>query len=203
MMTEWARKLSRPIVEPLARALARGGVSANALTVAGVLLQGFAAAWLATGHLRVGGLTLAVAAACDGLDGAVARAAGRTTTFGAFLDSTMDRLAEIMIFAALLWFVNEPSSSAPCRSCAYDSMLVMAALSGSLVVSYTRARSEGLGVGTKAGWLGRLERVLILVIALLLGTLRLGLVLIAVGAWLTVAQRVWDVRQRCRPADLA
>lgn len=203
MMTEWARKLSRPIVEPLARALARGGVSANALTVAGVLLQGFAAAWLATGHLRVGGLALAVAAACDGLDGAVARAAGRTTTFGAFLDSTMDRLAEIMIFAALLWFVTEPSSTAPCRSCAYDSLLVMAALSGSLVVSYTRARSEGLGVGTKAGWLGRLERVLILVIALLLGTLRLGLVLIAVGAWLTVAQRVWDVRQRCRPADLA
>jgi CDP-diacylglycerol---glycerol-3-phosphate 3-phosphatidyltransferase len=197
VITDKARQMSRGFVKPLALALGRVGFTPNMVTVAGSVLHLGVAALLAAGHLSLGGVGLALAAAFDGLDGTLARETGRASKFGAFLDSTLDRVSEILVFGGLLWYVQRQPPATDCRWCQFDGLLVLLALCGSLMVSYTRARSEGIGCGTKAGLLGRLERTAILVVALLLGWLRPGLLIIAVGAWLTVAQRVTDVWRRC------
>jgi CDP-diacylglycerol--glycerol-3-phosphate 3-phosphatidyltransferase len=200
MITDRARELSRGLVVPVATFLKRLGFTPNGVTMAGTLLHVLVAVVLATGHLRWGGLLLALAAAFDGLDGTVARLSGGGTPFGAFLDSTMDRISELMVFGGLLWYVTSEPAPSGCAWCAYDPILVLAAIGGSLMVSYTRARSEGIGHATKAGVLGRLERTAIMVVALLLGLLRPGLALVALGAWLTTAQRILDVRRQCLDA---
>ena len=194
MLTERARSASRGFVDPLARAVGRLGISPNALTVAGTLLHVGVAWLLADGHLAAGGLALAGAAAFDGLDGALARATGRDSRFGAFLDSTLDRVSEAIVFFGLLVHTQR-AGLAP------EGGLVLVALAGSLVVSYTRARAEGLGVGTTSGVFGRLERMGVLVVGLVAGWLTGTLVLLAVGAWLTAAHRILDVARRCREAE--
>ncbi len=174
------------------------GVTANGLTLLGGSLHGVAGLALALGQLRTGGLILALAATCDALDGAVARAGEGATPFGAFLDSTVDRVSEILVFAGLLWHLSAWPPLTNCRWCALAPLLVLLALAGSLLVSYTRARSEGIGCPTKAGLFGRLERMVVLVVALLANAVVAGLVIIAVGAWLTAGLRVLDVRRQCR-----
>jgi CDP-diacylglycerol--glycerol-3-phosphate 3-phosphatidyltransferase len=197
MVTERARAVSRVVVEPLAALLGRLGFTPDALTLTGTALHVVVAALLARGYLRWGGVALIVAAAFDALDGTLARCTGRVSPFGAFLDSTCDRLSEILVFAGLLWYTVVGLSAGNCQRCTYDPLLVFAAATGSLMVSYSRARSEGVSRPTKAGLFGRFERMSVLVIALLVAQLRAGLVLIAIGAWWTCAQRVLDVRRRC------
>jgi CDP-diacylglycerol--glycerol-3-phosphate 3-phosphatidyltransferase len=194
VLTEPARRLSSGIVGPIALAIGRTGVSPNALTLGGTLLHVGVAWLLAAGHLRAGAVALAIAAAFDGLDGALARRTGCESVFGAFLDSTFDRVSEILVFLGLL--VYSQRTDLP-----VEGRLVLVALAGSLMVSYTRARSEGLRCGTKVGVFGRLERMLVLVVGLLLGWLTAALWILAVGAWLTAAHRVIDVRRRCREAE--
>jgi CDP-diacylglycerol--glycerol-3-phosphate 3-phosphatidyltransferase len=189
MITQWAREVTRPFVEPLALAVGRAGLSPNAITVIGAVAH-VAVFWLlATGRLLEGAIALALAAAFDGLDGALARATDRATESGAFLDSVLDRVSEILTFGGLLYL-------AIARQNTGLALLVFAAVAGSLMVSYTRARSEGIGHGTKAGVFGRLERMAILVVGLATGWLVPALVLIAAGAWLTATQRVLDVLGR-------
>ncbi len=198
MITERLRQLAGPIIEPIARSLHRLGVSANALTVLGGLLHVVAGIVVALGGLRPGAVVLAIAAACDALDGAVARSGKGTTPFGAFLDSTMDRLSEILVFAGLMWFFLQSQAAPDGRASPLGALLVLLALSGSLMVSYTRARSEGIGCPTKAGWFGRFERMVILVLALLANAPQPGLLIIGVGAWLTAGLRVLDVHRNSR-----
>lgn len=190
MFTEQARRVTSGFVEPIALAVGRLGFTPNGLTLVGTSLH-IVVAWLiATGHLAAGGVLLAVAAGIDGLDGALARLTGRESRFGAFFDSTMDRISEVLAFLGLLAYAEATQMR-------WEAMLTLAALSGSLMVSYTRARSEGLQCGTKAGLLGRLERMVVLVVGLIAGWLTPALVVIAVGAWLTVMQRMADVSRRC------
>ena len=94
MFTDWLRKVSRGIIQPLATLLARLGISANAVTILGCLMNVGVAVVLATGRLRLGGVLLIAAAGIDGLDGSLARLNGRSTRFGAFLDSVLDRISE-------------------------------------------------------------------------------------------------------------
>jgi CDP-diacylglycerol--glycerol-3-phosphate 3-phosphatidyltransferase len=147
---------------------------------------------LARGELQLGAICVAVAAAADGLDGALARATNQTSRAGAFLDSVLDRVSEILLFGGLLVFAVRSGRDV-------DAVLVLAALSGSLMVSYTRARAEGLGCGTKAGVFGRLERMVVLIAGLALGQLTATMAVVAVGAWLTAAARMRDVLRRCGP----
>lgn len=185
MYTERARAASRGIVEPVARGAARLGLTPNMLTLGGFLLH-IPVAWLlARGHLHWGALALAAAAAFDALDGTLARLSGTVSAGGAFLDSSFDRMSEILVFLGLLAFALREDDGV-------IAMLVFVALAGSVMVSYTRARSEALDCPTKAGLFGRFERMLVLVIGLALGLVMPALIVVAAGAWLTAALRIRD-----------
>jgi len=141
---------------------------------------------LALGHQRVAGLLLIPVALFDALDGALARLTDKATPFGAFFDSTLDRIAEIALYLGLLYLY---------RGLTLESVLVYLTITGSLMVSYTRARAEGLGVQCKVGLFTRLERLVVLVVGLLLEQTLLALIVLAIFSNLTVLQRVWHVRQ--------
>lgn len=192
-LSDHARRAASGLLEPAARLLARAGLSPNALTLAGALLHVVVAFWVADGRLRLGALALAMAGLLDVLDGSLARATGRATDFGAFLDSVMDRVSESLLFLGVLAF-------ALAQGLALEAALALVALSGSLLVSYTRARGASIGVDTRAGLFDRFLRVLIMILALASGWLLAGLLLVALGSWATTVQRIWDVRQRCRGA---
>jgi CDP-diacylglycerol--glycerol-3-phosphate 3-phosphatidyltransferase len=190
VLTDRARRLARPVVDPVAIAAGRLGMTPNMLSLAGVAGH-VAVAWLlARGSLAAGAVALAVAAAADGLDGALARATGQDSRAGAFLDSVLDRVSEILVFGGLLAYAQS-------RGDARAGLLAFAALTGSLMVSYTRARSEGLQRGTHAGVFGRMERMVVLIGGLALGWVTPTLAVLAAGAWATAIWRMRDVVRRC------
>jgi CDP-diacylglycerol--glycerol-3-phosphate 3-phosphatidyltransferase len=203
MFTDSARVASRRFVEPMALAMGRLGLTPNGLTVIGCLLH-LVILWpLATGHPGWAGVVLALAAAFDSFDGTLARVTGRASDFGAFLDSTLDRISEVIVFAGLLIYVQRSLDGDPTLE-----LVVLAGLAGSLMTSYARARSEAIGHGTKGGLFGRFERMALLVVGLLLagwfGPLWISLVLwlLALGAWLTTALRIRDVYRSTAEAAL-
>lgn len=185
-------------VGPLARALIRGGVSPNAVTTVGALIVVASAAAFGTGEIRLGGLLLLVSGLFDILDGQVARLGQRATDFGAFYDSTLDRVGESTLFAGIaLYFL---SGGAPLDRVTLAVGLAIAALASSLLVSYTRARAEGLGYECKVGLAARAERILVLGAPALLfgpgpdgGILIWTIALLAAANTITVAQRVVHV----------
>lgn len=190
MLTDRARVASRGVVEPAAQALARAGVTANGLTVTGALLHVFVAWLAARGELLVAGLLLAPAGACDALDGALARVTGTASPFGAFLDSTLDRVSESLVFLGLLAF----ALGAGDRRAA---LLSLVALAGSLMVSYARARGAAIGCDTRAGAFDRFVRTVLIGAGLLTGWIVPVLWIVVAGTWWTVVQRVLDVRRQC------
>ena len=190
-LVERLKARARQGVEPIGRALARTGLSPNVVTVAGCVLSFGVGAVLATGYPQLGGVLVLVAGAFDTLDGALARAAGRSTTFGAFLDSTLDRYSEAAIFLGIL-------VDGARRGDLQVVLLAYAAVVGSLMVSYARARAEGLGLRGDVGWLQRPERVVLLGFGLILGLAVPALWILAVFTNLTALQRVLHVRRLTR-----
>ena len=182
---------ARTGAEPIGRALARTGMTPNALTVVGCILNFGVGAILALGYQWQGGILVLVVGAFDTLDGALARASGRATTFGAFLDSTLDRYSEAAIFFGIL-------ADAVRRGDIQVVLLTYAAAIGSLMVSYARARAEGLGLRGDVGWLQRPERVVILGLGLILGLVVPALWIIAILTNLTALQRILHVRNLTR-----
>jgi CDP-diacylglycerol--glycerol-3-phosphate 3-phosphatidyltransferase len=178
--------------------LTRTRITPNALTAAGVTLCAAAAVvvlfegrneilfyWLAA-------LVFVVGSLLDILDGALARAGGKATPFGAFIDSTTDRVSEGFMLTAIAWVLarnHHPAFVA----------VAMAAVAGSFLVSYTRARAEALGLRGDVGIGSRAERVVVITAGLVLapwGVLPWSLVLLACTAWITVGQRVLHVRKQ-------
>ncbi len=190
--------LSDPLLAPLARLLARLGIGPNHVTVAGTLI-GIGAAWLIVeGQSLVAGLVFLFASAFDALDGVIARTQGQATPFGAFLDSTLDRVSEGFVMAAIA--LHFATLGQP-----WNAAAVVLALLGSLLVSYTRARAEGLGVSCTVGFGTRLERVIILGFGLILGLLAPAIYLLIILTGWTTLQRIFHTRQqlagdRRRPA---
>jgi len=184
---------SKRLAETLIGPLARAGVTANHMTIAGFFAAIPVAALIATDYLVVGGILLLIASAFDTLDGAVARVRDEVTEFGAFLDSTLDRYVEVAYFGALIWLFLE-------RDDAAGVILSFVVLSGSIMVSYTRARAEGLGLYGKVGVLQRPERLILLGIALIFSGWMLLPVLwaMAVVTNFTVLQRILHVRSQTR-----
>ena len=186
----------RAAVVPLAHVLAAWGITANSLTIAGAILNGAVAAVIAVGGFPLAGVLLLTVNALDLLDGAVARASGRASPFGAFLDSTLDRYAEAVVFIGLVaWFASQGNLR--------GEILTVVALVGSLMVSYTRARAEGLGLHGEVGLLARPGRLILLAAGLVLAavpplawTLDAVVALLAVLTNLTAAQRGWYVWQQ-------
>ena len=187
----WA---ARVVVEPPARLLLALHVHPNAITVAGFAVSVGAAYLLAVGRpLWLGGLVMLAGAALDMFDGAVARLGGKESTFGAMLDSVLDRLGEVaVLFGLLIFFVRTENDG--------GAYLAFGALAASLMVSYLRARSEGLGVPGDVGLMGRPERIVVLGAGLLLGYPAWALgIIVALGS-LTVVQRAVHVWRASRGA---
>jgi len=176
MVSDFLRRTSRPVLQSLARGLARLGFSPNLLTLIGLLL-----------NVGVGVLLLPVSL-FDSLDGAVARYTNRVTKFGAFLDSTIDRYEEAALFCGLMWYF----ATIGLRQ---EVVLTGVALFGSLAVSYTRARAEGLGIECKVGLFTRVERIVVLALGLILGLPLITLWVLAVLTHFTALQRIWHVRR--------
>ena len=132
MVTNWARKWGATVIQPIALFLPRLGLTANTITVLGFLMTAAVAVVLATGRTQLAGVLLIGTLAFDAVDGTLARLMGTTSRFGAFLDSTLDRWAEVVIYAALVWVFLENGQD-------NGVLLAVAALATSLMVSYTRA----------------------------------------------------------------
>lgn len=178
----------RGILRPLVRGLAALGIGPDAITALGFGISMFAAALFATGSLRVAGLVMIIGGIFDALDGAVARALGRESGFGAFLDSTLDRLSESAILVGIAFAFSV--SGRP-----YAALVAGAALTFSFLTSYTRSRAEALGYGCEVGLLGRPGRVAILGLSALAGAALVGISIVAIGAAFTTLQRVLHVRR--------
>jgi CDP-diacylglycerol---glycerol-3-phosphate 3-phosphatidyltransferase len=149
---------------------------------------------LASGQLFWGGLLLIAAALFDTLDGALARHAGKTSVFGAFLDSTIDRFSEAVTLIALIFYYSgQPDGRLPV-------VLLAAALVGSLMVSYTRARAEAVNIECKEGFFQRTERIVVLIIGLVTGWMLPVLWILAILTNLTALQRIYDVYRKTRPS---
>ncbi len=180
----WLRESSRGILESIARVLQATHVSPNMLTVIGFVVALVVAVVLASGQLRLGGVLMILAAVFDAFDGTLARVSNRTSRFGAFLDSTLDRYSESVIFLGLLVYYFQTGLQT-------EAILAVVALVGSLMVSYTRARAEGLGLDIKSGLLTRVERVVILIAGLISGWMLVALWLLAILTNVTALQRIY------------
>ncbi|MGC9394372.1 MAG: CDP-alcohol phosphatidyltransferase family protein [Anaerolineae bacterium] len=190
-LTDFLRTQAMVITHPIARVLGKLGLHPNTVTLLGFFLNVGAGAILATGRLVLGGVFLLLASSVDSLDGALARVSGAKSRFGAFLDSTLDRLSEsALLFGLLAWLLRQGA--------ALEMYLVFLVLLGSVMVSYTRARAEGIGYDCKVGILTRLERVVVLGVGLIIGWIRPTLIVMAVFTWITVFQRVWYVYRESR-----
>lgn len=193
ILPDWLKSGYLRVIDPVANWLVRRGVHPNTITAVGTSCTVAGGIIYATGHIRTAGWFLGLTALFDVLDGTVARRTNRSSTFGAFLDSTLDRLADGAVLGGLAVFyaVNAVHHSVP--------MLVtcLAGLIGAFLTSYTRARAEALGIDAKVGMLQRPERVVLLSapqaffgLALHGWVLALIIVLLTVTAWITVVQRV-------------
>lgn len=180
---------------PLVAWCVRAGISPNALTVLGTLCCAVAGAMFGAGWIHAAGWTLGLTAFFDVIDGAVARASGKASVFGAFFDSTLDRVADAFLFGGIAWFY---AAEGPHRSMAMVGV-AMVALAAVQVTSYTRAKADALGVDLKGiGALERPERITLLAAPqAFFGLLWGGWVLRSV-VLLLAAAAVWTVIQRVR-----
>jgi CDP-diacylglycerol--glycerol-3-phosphate 3-phosphatidyltransferase len=176
----------RRAIAPAVRVLARTGVTPNMLTILGMLLNGGVGLVIAAGYPQLGGVLLILTSAFDMFDGALAKATGKGSKFGAFLDSTLDRYSESLVLLGLLWLAVQ-------RSVTLDIVLCYVVIVGSLMVSYTRARAEGLGLECRVGWLGRPERIILLCAGLIFNVTTVALLVLAAFTHVTALQRIVHV----------
>ena len=190
-LTDWLRWQYRAVMTQVVRVFVRLGFRPNAVTVLGLALA-VGAGWLAAqGAFVLAGWLYLAAGPLDAIDGALARSTGRTSRFGAVLDSALDRYGESVLLAGLGYWLAGAGRLV-------DLLLVFATLVGSLLVSYVRARAEGLGLELKIGLLTRLERYAVMLLTLFSGQLTIGLAVMAVLANLTVLQRMVKVYRLTR-----
>ncbi len=190
-LRDFVGKHLEAVLAPLAALLLRFGVTANQVSVAGVLLSGVAAALIVAGNLWLAGVVFLMAGMLDMLDGILARLAKSQSRFGAFLDSTLDRISEGVVFTAVAyWFASQ--------GLPLEAALVVLALLGSFMVSYTRARAEAAGCECLVGIVTRAERVPLLAIGLFFGVLPEIMYVIVALTSVTVAQRVLHTHRELR-----
>ena len=191
MIEERLRARTSGILVGAATLVARTGVTPNTLTVLGFVGMAVAGALCAAGSFFFAGVVVAASCIFDALDGALARASGTASVFGAFLDSFLDRYAEAAVYAGLL--VHYAWAGAPSGAVA----AFLAAI-GSLMVSYARARAEGLGIECRAGFFARPERLAVLIAGLVTGLVLPALVILSVATNATAVRRLLHVLQSAR-----
>jgi CDP-diacylglycerol---glycerol-3-phosphate 3-phosphatidyltransferase len=188
-LTDYLRLWFKWFLDPLGGFFNRLGLTPNTMTMLGLLGNTIGAFYLARGEMLTGGLFVLLMTPIDALDGTMARLRGESSDFGAFVDSVTDRYSELIIYGGLLYhFLNLGNP--------LGGLLVFAAAAGSILVSYVKARAEGLGYEAKVGLLTRVERYLVLAPSLVLNQPFIGLGIIAVLANITALQRIWHVRSQ-------
>jgi len=173
--------LDKPL-EPLAKRLT---IHPNILTIIGFFITIFASAILPL-HLKIGGLLILLGAFFDMLDGVVARSNGKATRFGAFLDSTLDRFSDFFIFFAIGSYFAKTNYIE-------GILLTSASLLGAFMISYVRARAEGLGIQCKVGIMERPERIILISVGCLTGWIFYTMIILFFFTYLTVIQRILHV----------
>ncbi len=177
------RSAPRWLTDPVVRLLASLGVTPNMLTVAGVIGNAGAAVLAARGDFLPAGIIVLAASSLDLFDGALARATGRATDFGSVLDAVMDRVSEAaVLFGILIYFSDRGGRS--------EELLAFAAVVGSILVSYVRARAQIIGLNLREGLFTRAERVILLAGGLIIDQVTLMLWVLAVLAGVTALQRL-------------
>lgn len=193
---QFPRTVAR-LTAPVGRALARLGLSPNALTTLGLLLTVSASLLIAQGRYGWGAAVLLLGGSMDAFDGAVARASGRSTPYGGFYDSVTDRIADGLVLVALTWSLLDRPRLV---------LLVLVGLVAAQVTSYVRARAESIDLDCSVGLMERAERGIVVLVALLGGPLlEPALWVLAVGGVVTVVQRihhVWCQIDRDLPEEL-
>jgi CDP-diacylglycerol--glycerol-3-phosphate 3-phosphatidyltransferase len=186
------------VIEPVADFLVRRRVNPNIITTVGTICTLTGGVVYATGHIMTAGWIIGLTALFDVLDGTVARRTGQSTVFGAFYDSTLDRVADGGVLAGLAVFY----ASHPIYHNLYMVVVCLLGIIGTFLVSYTRARAEALGIDAKVGVMQRPERVVLLSVPQAFFGLALGgwvliaiIVLLAVTAWITAVQRITYVHK--------
>ena len=199
ILPEWLKNGYLRVIDPVANWLVRRRVHPNLITAVGTLCTVAGGVIYATGHIMTGGWFLGLTALFDVLDGTVARRSNRSSTFGAFLDSTLDRLADGALLGGLAVFY----ALSPLHHNVPMVVVCLAGLIGSFLTSYTRARAEALGIDAKVGILQRPERIVLLsapqaFFGLALNGLVLGIIIIVLTAtaWITVVQRMHYVYEQ-------
>lgn len=183
---EWARRVLEDAAAPFARLLGRLHVTPNQVSLAGLVLNILAAAIIVQGELAWAGGVYLLAGCMDLMDGTLARTTGKAGRFGAFFDSTINRISEGVVFTAITFRFAASGEG-------LMAAVTVVALLGSLLVSYVRARAEGLGGECKVGLLTRAERVVLLTVGLLADFLVTAIVLLAALTAVTVVQRIVHV----------
>ena len=197
-LTDRLRVISFKFIDPIVTVLAKLGVSPNSLTILGMLFHVLFAWLIAHGQMLAAAVTMTFLVPLDALDGSLARKKGITQGgFGAYLDSTLDRVAEIILFAGFLFYYFRQ-----------DQMWMMSvayvAIGGSLMVSYSRAKAESLGFSAKIGVLSRVERYVLLIGSLYASALIYApvvdwaLMIMAALTWFTFGQRMWFVQKQAK-----
>ncbi len=194
MLDLHARKYAEKVTSPIGRALYKIGITADALTILGLVVAiatGFA---VATGNhlLAAGGVCLA--GVPDLLDGAIARASGKVNSRGAFLDSLFDRISDAALFVGAVWYFSHREQPAMAA-------LAAGAMAVSLLISYARAIGEKMGFNVKGGIMERAERLIVFGISLALGYLWVGLWIIFILGSITLGQRHWKVWKQATEAN--
>lgn len=186
------------VIEPVAALLVRLRINPNTLTTLGTISTIAGGVAFALGHIMTGGWIIGLTAIFDVLDGTVARRTGQSTVFGAFYDSTLDRVADGAVMAGLAFFY---ATSTVYRNVPLFGVALLGII-GTFLVSYTRARAEGLGIDAKVGVMQRPERVVLLSVPqaffglVFNGWVLAGVVsLLTLTAWITAVQRIMFVRR--------
>ena len=197
MISEPIGQAVRQYMLGVGRLFARLGITPNMATLIGFGLNAIVALVLAVGEPRLAGVLLLIASAFDMVDGAIARSTGQISTFGGFLDSTVDRYSEIIVYVGLLIWLNTTDNDH------LGATLVLISATGALMISYARARAEAIGYKASVGLVARPERVILLAICLILNVPLLALWILAVTTHLTAVWRmihVWRVTSAEQPA---
>jgi CDP-diacylglycerol---glycerol-3-phosphate 3-phosphatidyltransferase len=202
--TDYLKNGALRVIEPAISFLARHNVSPNKITTVGTLITIAAGVVYATGHIMTAGWIMAVTAFFDVVDGQVARRTGRCTVFGAFYDSTLDRVADGALMAGLTVFY----ATNPIHHNVYMVVVCLVGIVGTFLVSYTRARAESLGIDAKVGVMQRPERIVLLSAPQALfglfwnGWVLIGIIiLLSVTSCITAVQRIAFVYQATKDID--
>jgi len=185
------RVVFKGILDPLGGFFNGLGLYPNTMTLLGLIGNIVGAILIGAGHMTIGGVVVLVMGIVDTLDGTMARLRGMPSDFGAFVDSVTDRYSELVIFGGLMYFYIQKGDW-------LSVLAVYLAASGSVLVSYVRARAASLGMDTKVGLLSRLERYLVLAPSLVLNIPWVGVWIIGIFANITAIQRIIDVRRQAR-----